>query len=183
MNRLKSGIAAATMMLIGISAFGTGPNVNQEMRLNKAQMEIDRHSDIRSNDEHAKVLGEHFKVPATTVQTIQGQNPSWGAVNVELALAWEMNRLHPEKYPLVTGALDEVVKMRAGGSSWAKIAKITEIGLEPVIKEANDTAKTLSKAAYAAAHRQKEAAKIEETRRIIKQDHAILTGDKKQKAQ
>ena len=183
MNQLKSGIAAATMMLIGIAAFATGPNVGEEVRLNKAQMEIDRHAKIRSNEDHAKIMGEHFKVPATTIQTLSAQNQGWGAVNIELALAWEMNRLHPEKYPLVTGALDEVEKMRVGGSDWDKIAKITDVKLEPVIKEARDTAKTLRKAAYAAAHRKHEAAKVEETRQIIKEDHQILKADQEKKAQ
>ena len=183
MNRMtKLGIVAALLLATGGAAQNAGATPREETQLNNARMEIDKHAGIKSNEEHAKILGEHFKVPVATILTLSAQNQGWGAVNVELALAWEINRLHPQTSPLITGSLAEVERMRVGGSSWGKIAKTMEIELAPVIKEARDTAKTLRTADHAAAQRKANALKVEESQQIIKEDHKMLKADKEQKS-
>jgi len=174
MKRVKSSWVIAGMLLLtsGICR-NVFADAKQEAQLAKAQTEIDKHAGVWSNDNHISRLSKYFKMPESAIQKLSLQKQGWGAITIELAMAWELNTLHSDKFQTMTDSLNGVEELRAQGKDWGYISKTLEIGLVPVVKEAKSTAKELRQDDLAMERRNQEHAAVVENRRIIKEEHQI----------
>ena len=173
MNQMKvSWVIGMFLLAIGLSR-NVCADSNEETQLYDAQTKIDQHAAAWSKDDHIDVLAKHFKVPATTVQELSTHNQGWGAVTIELAMARQFSMLHSQNSPLMTDSLKRVESLRVEGKNWGQIARKLEFGLGPVIQEAKNTAEGLRQDDQASTQKNVESAKVEENRRIIREEHQI----------
>jgi len=165
--------------VIGILLLGIGlcrnvsANANEETQLYDAQTKINQHAAAWSTDAHIDALAKHFKVPATTVQELSTHHQGWGAVTIELAMASQFSTLHSQESPLMTDSLKRVESLRKEGKTWGQIAQKLKFGLGPVIQEAKNTGEGLRQDDQALTDQKVENAKVEENRRIIREEHQI----------
>src|SRR5205085_2937580 len=136
----------------------------EETQLKEAQAEIDQHSAAWSNDDHVSTLAKYFKLPASSIRNLSAKNQGWGAVTIELAMAWDLNTMHSQDFPFMTASLNRVEALRADGHSWGDISRTVHIALGPVIQEAQVSAKALAKDDLALTHENQESVKVEENR-------------------
>jgi len=173
MKRMKSGWAIGVLLLaIGLSRI-ISADISQEAQLKDAQTEIDQHAAVWSKDMHIDTLAKHFNVPAKTVNELSAHNQGWGAVTIELAMARQYSTVHSLKSPLMTDSLNRVESLRAEGKGWGDISRKLEFELDPVIQEAKNTGEGLRQDDVALTQKNDEKAKVEENRRIIREEHRI----------
>jgi hypothetical protein len=165
------------LMAVGFSR-NVSASLTEETQLKDAQTVIDQHAAAWSNDQHIDTLADHFKVPATTVQELSTHQQGWGAVTIELAMAREYSTMHSQKSPLMTDSLTRVESLRAEGKGWGQIANNLQFGLGPVIQEAKNTGEGLRQDDLALTQKNDESAKVEENRRIIREEHKIAQDDR-----
>jgi len=179
MKRINSRWVIGIFLLatVGLSR-NVSATLSEESELKDAQAQIDQHAMAWSKDDHIDTLAEHFKVPATTVQELSTHNQGWGAVTIELAMATRYSTLHAQKSPLMTDSLKRVESLRTDGKSWGDIAKKLDFGLGPVIQEAKNTGEGLRQDDLALTQKNDETAKVEENRRIIREEHRIAEADR-----
>jgi hypothetical protein len=173
MKRIKSSWFIGMLLLaVGLSR-NVFADMNEETQLKDAQTQIDQHAAAWSKDQHIDALAKRFKVPAKTVQELNAHNQGWGAVTIELSMAKQYSVMHSQKSPLMTESLKRVESLRAEGKGWGEIANKLEFGLGPVLQEAKNTAEGLRQDDQALKEKNEEHAKVEENRRIIKEEHGI----------
>jgi len=173
MKRMKSSWVVG-MLLVAIGLSGSVfADTNEEAQLYDAQAKIDQHAAAWSTNDHIDTLAKHFKVPATTVQALSTHNQGWGAVTVELAMARQYSMLHSQESPLMTDSLKRVESLRAEGKTWGQIAQKLAFGLGPVIQEAKNTGEGLRQDDQALTQKNVESSKVEENRRIIREEHQM----------
>ncbi len=73
----------------------------------------------------------------------------------------------------MTAYLNSVEALREEGKGWGEIANKLKFGLDPVIQEAKNTAEELRQDDLALTQKNQESAKVEENRRIIREEHQI----------
>jgi hypothetical protein len=178
MKRINSSwVIGILLMTIGLSR-NVSASLTEETQLKDSQTQIDQHAAAWSNDDHIDRLAKHYKVPATTVQELSTHNQGWGAVTIELAMAWELNTMHPQEFPFMTASLKRVETLRSEGKDWGAIARLQEFGLAPVVQEAKNTAEGLRQDDLKLTQLNQESDKVTENRRIIQEEHKIAQDDR-----
>jgi hypothetical protein len=162
---------------MGLSRIASA-DVNEETQLKDAQAVIDQHAAVWSKDQHIDTLAKHFNLPAKSVLALSSQNQGWGAVTIELAMAKQYSTLHSQKSALMTDSVARVESLRAEGKTWGDISRKLEFGLGPVIQEAKNTGEGLRQDDLKLTQKIDESAKVEENRRIIKEEHTIAEANR-----
>lgn len=150
----------------------------EETQLKDAQIAIDQHANAWSSDDHIQSSAKYFKVPVTVVQDLSTKAPGWGAVTIELAMAYELSKANSKEFPFMTSSVDRVEALRKEGQSWGEMAKTLKIGLAPVIQDAQDTANGLREDDLAIAQKSLDTANLEASRRVIREERRTAQGDR-----
>src|SRR3989344_3474630 len=179
MKRIKSSwvVTGMLLMALGLSR-SVFADAQEETLLKNAQTEIDQYASVWSQDEHVNAFAKYFKVPVSAVRDLSAKNQGWGAVTIELAMAWELNTVHPQNFPFMTASLNRIEALRADGKAWGEIARTLEFGLGPVVRETEATSKQLRQDDLALTLKNQEGVKVEENRRIIRLEHQIAQADR-----
>ncbi len=179
MKRIKSSWVVSGMLLLSIGlSRSVFADATEETQLKSAQTQIDQHSAVWSNEDHADALADYFKVPVSAIQQLCTKNQGWGAVTIELSMAWELNTMHSRNFPFMTAALNRIESLRAEGNGWGDIASKLQFGLGPVVREAQDAAQELREDDLALTEKNEESARVAENRRIIREEHQIAQANR-----
>lgn len=115
----------------------------EEKELAQTQQEMDQELAKTGQEKQAENLAQKYNVEPQTIQRMRDQRQGWGEISIQLALAQQLSRTDPGKYPTTADALKRVEGLRGEGKGYGVISKELGFKLGPVVSDVKRSRDTL----------------------------------------
>jgi hypothetical protein len=133
---MKTMLQAVLVVVSLVGAVSlTWANDDVELQREEAELNIERGEPAEHRTES---LAKQFNVETSQVDALRSKT-GWGGTTIQLAMAENLVKTDPVKYPTMTDALNKVTAMRAEGKGYGAISKELGFKLGPVISSARHT--------------------------------------------
>lgn len=141
--RARMGTFVGILMLVALLMPERGTaqveRASDEVKLQVSRQEIDEDAAGRPAQQRIDELAKKFNVEPAIVENLRNVKQGWGEITIRLALAQELTKVDPQKFPSMTEALQQVGELRAQKMGWGKIANELGFKLGPVVSEVQRT--------------------------------------------
>ncbi|WP_447972567.1 hypothetical protein [Nitrospira sp. Kam-Ns4a] len=134
-NRLLSAILGGLAFVLASHTSLWAQADQDEGRLQTTRAAIDSEAASKNSANRVQALSQRFNVPASQIETMQGQKQGWGEITIQLAMAQHLTKTDPTTYPTMTDALTKIQSMRNENMGWGRIAKELGFKLGPVVAD------------------------------------------------
>jgi hypothetical protein len=133
------GVGAGVILaLLALSGGRATAASSEETQLNQEETAINQQA-VPKDAARIEALSKQYGVEPSVVEQIHTTQPGWGGVTIKLAMAQNLTKTDPTRYPTMSDALTKVEALRADGKGYGAIAKELGFKLGPVISAAKHT--------------------------------------------